>query len=449
MKKISLFLFYTICFSQSEEWIYYNAQGGVYRTKPDNSESELFKRRLTLHDISQDGSQILLEGYTIMGDVNLIYIKNFNEIDTLVIEDNIYWARLTQNENEIIYLKPFLGYHYNDQIYKYSFLDSSTTLIADSLYRFMNMNEIVSPQKDKIAYFNRDFPASQHYQLYVVDIHSGQTTFLTSIQTSISIYTPPHSFWAMDDYIYFNMNNGTNYNHLYKVHSSNTEIPITQLTDGDRSFGLAGSYNTDLDKLALMSYNDTDSLSDLFIYELETNQLSYIDTIQGKIRFMQTWSNDNSKVAIGAAYSLWGSFAPIQIYDFVNDTITTLSDTSIVAGVGGVVPLFWLGGQELDIRKNFDYIPTNYFLKQNYPNPFNPITTLRYELPKDSFVDVTIYDILGNVVNNLVNTSQSSGYHSIQWNATNNQGEPVSAGVYIYKIQAGDFVDTKKMILLK
>ena len=245
------------------------------------------------------------------------------------------------------------------------------------------------------------------------------------------------------------MNNGTNYNHLYKVHSSNTEIPITQLTDGDRSFGLAGSYSTDLDKLALMSSNDTDSLSDLFIYELETNQLSYIDTIQGKIRFMQTWSNDNSKVAIGAAYSLWGSFAPIQIYDFVNDTITTLSDTSIVAGVGGVVPLFWLGGQELDIRKNFDYIPTNYFLKQNYPNPFNPITTLRYELPKDSFVDVTIYDILGNVVNNLVNTSQSSGYHSIQWNATNNQGEPVSAGVYIYKIQAGDFVDTKKMILLK
>ena len=85
----------------------------------------------------------------------------------------------------------------------------------------------------------------------------------------------------------------------------------------------------------------------------------------------------------------------------------------------------------------------------NYPNPFNSFTTLRYDLPEDSFVNVTVYDMLGNVVNNLVNTNQSSGYKSVRWDATNNQGESVSAGVYLYKIQAGNFVDTKKMILLK
>ena len=94
-------------------------------------------------------------------------------------------------------------------------------------------------------------------------------------------------------------------------------------------------------------------------------------------------------------------------------------------------------------------MPSNYFLSQNFPNPFNPITTLKYELPEDSFVDVTVYDLLGNVVKNLINGDQSSGYKSIQWNATNNQGEPISAGVYLYKIQASDYVDTKKMILLK
>ena len=77
------------------------------------------------------------------------------------------------------------------------------------------------------------------------------------------------------------------------------------------------------------------------------------------------------------------------------------------------------------------------------------MTTVRYELPEDSFVDVTIYDMLGNAVNNLVYTNQSSGYKSIQWNATNNQGQPVSAGVYLYSIEAGDFRQTKKMILLK
>jgi len=88
-------------------------------------------------------------------------------------------------------------------------------------------------------------------------------------------------------------------------------------------------------------------------------------------------------------------------------------------------------------------------LNQNYPNPFNPITNLSYDLLEDSYVSITIYDLLGNVVNNLVNTYQSSGYKSIQWNATNNQGQPVSAGLYLYTIQAGEFRQTKKMVLLK
>ena len=107
--------------------------------------------------------------------------------------------------------------------------------------------------------------------------------------------------------------------------------------------------------------------------------------------------------------------------------------------------------QNMNLRSFDDNLklPNNLLVYQNYPNPFNPITTLQYELPEDSFVKVTIYDMLGNVVNNLVNTNQSSGYKSVQWNATNNLGKPVSAGVYLYKIQAGDFIDTKKMILLK
>ena len=119
----------------------------------------------------------------------------------------------------------------------------------------------------------------------------------------------------------------------------------------------------------------------------------------------------------------------------------TLHDSYI-----GVIPL----PEELLSDHNVSQlVASEYQLNQNFPNPFNPITTVRYDLPEDSFVDVTVYDMLGNVVNNLINTNQSSGYKSVQWDATNNQGEPVSAGVYLYKIQASDFVDTKKMILLK
>ena len=104
--------------------------------------------------------------------------------------------------------------------------------------------------------------------------------------------------------------------------------------------------------------------------------------------------------------------------------------------------------QELGFS-NIINTPEKFRLNQNYPNPFNPITSLSYDLLKDSYVRITVYDMLGNVVNNLISTYQSSGYKTVQWNATNNQGQPVSAGVYLYSIEAGEFRQTKKMILLK
>ena len=93
--------------------------------------------------------------------------------------------------------------------------------------------------------------------------------------------------------------------------------------------------------------------------------------------------------------------------------------------------------------------PNNFSLYQNHPNPFNPITTIRYDLPEDALVNITIYDMMGRVVSNLVSSQQNAGYRSIQWNATNNEGQPVSAGLYLYTIEAGQFRQTKKMVLLK
>jgi len=93
--------------------------------------------------------------------------------------------------------------------------------------------------------------------------------------------------------------------------------------------------------------------------------------------------------------------------------------------------------------------PITYNLHNAYPNPFNPITTLRYDLPENSYVNVTVYDMLGREVKTLVNTTQDAGFKSVIWNATNDFGKPVSAGVYLYQIQTGEFVQTKKMVLLK
>ena len=96
-----------------------------------------------------------------------------------------------------------------------------------------------------------------------------------------------------------------------------------------------------------------------------------------------------------------------------------------------------------------EILPSAHTLYNAYPNRFNPVITISYNLPKDGSVQITIHDLLGNVVTNLINKEQSTGLRSVQWNATNIQGRAMSAGVYLYTINAGKFRQTKKMILLK
>ena len=94
-------------------------------------------------------------------------------------------------------------------------------------------------------------------------------------------------------------------------------------------------------------------------------------------------------------------------------------------------------------------IPSEFALKQNYPNPFNPSTQIQYALPEETRVVISIYDLMGRKVRTLVNDVQNAGYKTVMWNATNDMGRLVSAGVYIYSIQAGDFIQNRKMVLMK
>ena len=96
-----------------------------------------------------------------------------------------------------------------------------------------------------------------------------------------------------------------------------------------------------------------------------------------------------------------------------------------------------------------EVLPKEFSLYQNYPNPFNPTTSLRYDLPENNLVNITIYDMMGRQVKTLVNQTQDAGYKSVIWNATNDYGKPVSGGIYLYQIQAGEYISTKKMVLLK
>ncbi len=119
----------------------------------------------------------------------------------------------------------------------------------------------------------------------------------------------------------------------------------------------------------------------------------------------------------------------LHSYDTPNVDITTLDYTGLSTVSEGV--------------------PIEFSLHDNYPNPFNPKTTISFELSHNSFVNITIYDMLGRQVKTLINQTQDAGYRSVIWNATNDYGKPVSAGIYLYQIQAREYISTKKMVLLK
>ena len=113
------------------------------------------------------------------------------------------------------------------------------------------------------------------------------------------------------------------------------------------------------------------------------------------------------------------------------------------------------GPFSLTIRENVlaldgrELLPDNFALHENYPNPFNPVTTITYDLPERIMVRLTIFDITGRRIREIVNGFQEAGFQSALWEGTDDRGQPVSGGLYFYQLKAGEFVETRKMLLIK
>ena len=122
-----------------------------------------------------------------------------------------------------------------------------------------------------------------------------------------------------------------------------------------------------------------------------------------------------------------------------------VNDSSVFAGteLSGIwsAPLSAVTGVKQPIASA---LPRSFQLEQNYPNPFNPSTTISYQLSEVSIVKLNVYDILGRQVATLVNGRQNAGNYNVTFNASN-----LSTGVYFYKLQAGTYSDTKKLMLIK
>ena len=153
----------------------------------------------------------------------------------------------------------------------------------------------------------------------------------------------------------------------------------------------------------------------------------------------------------------WGQ-ASIPIDDLRGDYIDLrmLSYEFVILEVNGTScefaldDIYWEGGGTVDvIYENKDITTEQFILYNNYPNPFNPSTKISYSITNKEYVNIDIFDVSGNKVIELFNDYKSAGTYSIDWNGKNEKGIQVSAGVYLYSIEAGSFRQTKKMILLK
>jgi len=163
------------------------------------------------------------------------------------------------------------------------------------------------------------------------------------------------------------------------------------------------------------------------------------------------WQPISSQI-LNTSSGIWTNFY-ISLTAYADSTVQIAFDFHSVNSGGGSndVSSGWyideisiVGYTPTSIHENVKMIPDEYSLQQNYPNPFNPSTTIRYAVSSRQFVTLKVYDVLGNEATSLVKEEKPAGYYEVEFD-----GSDLTSGIYFYKLQAGTFVETKKMIFMK
>jgi N-acetylneuraminic acid mutarotase len=230
----------------------------------------------------------------------------------------------------------------------------------------------------------------------------------------------------------------------------------------------ATAYNGVIYVFGGSTYSPWAPLKTVFAYDPQTDTWTKKKDMPTARFAVGTYLVDGRIYVLGGSLGENNSLATVEVYDPAFDTWKTLANMPVClmmfgsATVNGRIYVFG-GTQDWSTVKTdvweFDplgqwpatvaveqreALPTCFALGQNYPNPFNPSTTIKYELTKSSAVKLSVYDMLGREVSVLVNERRNAGVHEVKFNGSN-----LASGVYLYRIQAGDFVSTKKLVLLR
>ena len=289
---------------------------------------------------------------------------------------------------------------------------------------------------------------------------------------------------STNDSLTITLNNAIYLNAVFEI---DPNYSTTQIVINEINYNSAASFNTE-DWIELYNNSESDidisswifkDSDDAHIYTIPQNtilnQNSYLVLCVDTSLFKPLFPDINNFLG-NVGFGLSGSGELIRLYDshmniidslVYEDTFPwptepdgngpTLSlrnpnlDNSLgenwSASIGNGTP-----GKINDIFVNVDdqleSIPTEYALMQNYPNPFNPTTLIRFSLPQHSFVSLKIYDVIGNEVARLINEERLAGNYEVEFSSTNSK-KIISSGVYLYQLRTNDFIQTKKMILIK
>jgi len=416
-----------------------------------------------------------------------LFYEDGNQIDPIQIfkDKGINTARIK------IWHTPSQNYNNLESVLEIAYRASSVGLDLLLDFHYSDTWADPSSQTKPSAWVDLDFEtlcdSVEQYSRYVITKLKNQNTLPKYVQ--IGNETDCGLLWP-DGYVCEESNNDSQWNKLrelfmHAIEGVNSALDtqdtleiISHVSSGGNWFfsNLIGQ-GIDIDILSISYYPMWHgTLTDLNqnIDELGNEFQKPVLIVETAYPFTLQW-NDNTNNILGLETQLLENYEASEEgqFSFLHDLITLVDHNNYGLGICYWAPdwistnqfgspwenqaLFDFDGELLDAISVFDNSSVeikridNFSLSNiyNYPNPFNPITTLRYDLSEDAFVKITVYDILGKLVSNLLNNNQYSGNKSVQWNATNNQGEPVSAGLYLYTIEAGEFRQTKKMVLLK
>ena len=232
------------------------------------------------------------------------------------------------------------------------------------------------------------------------------------------------------------------------LNSSATVAMFTALQAGQPWAGCESLHGTDIGSF---SFDSTNCIIKIMVWKdvISDVGIKFVDATsaaQPEIKVANTLINQWEELTFDFS-------SRIGVYPVVKDQIIIFPDFELAGRTQDNICYFdnisFSPSNSVGVDNRSETLPQGFALEQNFPNPFNPLTTLRYDLPENSLVNITIYDMLGRQVKTLMDQTQDAGYRSVIWDATNDYGKPVSAGIYLYQIQAGEYMQTKKMVLLK